>query len=104
MTSVTGSPPWSAEGLVDRRATFTEWNVWAETARATRGLRMTSLAERVDLVERVVAAGQVAVRPTGPTGAHVFPSSTGARTGPASSPELGRRGTPTPRCSPLSSC
>ena len=44
-----------SQGLVERRATFTEWNMWAETARATRGLRMNSLKERVNLVERVVA-------------------------------------------------
>jgi conjugative relaxase-like TrwC/TraI family protein len=44
-----------ADGLVDRRAVFTEWNIWAETARATRGLRMASLTERTQLLERVVA-------------------------------------------------
>ncbi len=54
---VTGIATMVSQGLVDRRATFTEWNMWAETARATRGLRMTGLAERVHLVERVV--GQV---------------------------------------------
>ena len=43
-----------SQGLVERRATFTVWNVWAETARATRGLRMISLDERVHLVDRVV--------------------------------------------------
>lgn len=40
-------------GLQDRRATWNRWNVRAEAARATRGLRMASTADRLTLIDRV---------------------------------------------------
>ena len=55
-----------ADGLVDRRAVFTEWNIWAESARATRGLRMTSLTDRIRLLEQVVAGVKAICVPLDP--------------------------------------
>ena len=40
-------------GLQDRRATWNRWNVRAEAARATRGLRMATTADRLALIEAV---------------------------------------------------
>lgn len=42
--------------VVERRATWTRWNVLAEAARATRGLRMLTVADRFALLDRVAGA------------------------------------------------
>lgn len=44
------------EEVMSRRSTWTSWNVLAEAARATRGLRMATTQDRQDLDDRVVAA------------------------------------------------
>ncbi|HEY3544554.1 MAG TPA: MobF family relaxase [Propionicimonas sp.] len=41
---------------MERRSTWTRWNVLAESARTTRGLRMTSPADRQALLDRVCHA------------------------------------------------
>lgn len=41
--------------VLARRSTWTRWNLLAEAARATRGLRLPSAAERIALHDRVVA-------------------------------------------------
>ena len=69
--AVNGIATLVSQGLVERRATFTEWNMWAETARATRGLRMTGLEERVHLVERVVDQVKAQCLPLNPPATHV---------------------------------
>jgi conjugative relaxase-like TrwC/TraI family protein len=40
-------------GLQDRRATWNRWNVKAEAARATRGLRMPSTDDRLTVIDRI---------------------------------------------------
>ncbi len=40
-------------GLQDRRSTWNEWNLRAEAARATRGLRMASTGDRLALLDQV---------------------------------------------------
>jgi conjugative relaxase-like TrwC/TraI family protein len=40
-------------GLQDRRATWNRWNVRAEAARATRGLRMAATADRLALIDQI---------------------------------------------------
>lgn len=55
--------------VMERRSTWTRWNVMAEAARATRGLRMASPAEREALVERTcdaVMARCVSLEPPDP--------------------------------------
>lgn len=42
--------------VMERRSTWTRWNVLAESARTTRGLRMASPADRRALLDRVCAA------------------------------------------------
>ena len=42
--------------VMTRRSTWTRWNVTAEAARATRGIRMATATDRVTLHDRVVAA------------------------------------------------
>lgn len=42
--------------VVERRATWTRWNVLAEAARATRGLRMATVMDRFALLDRVTGA------------------------------------------------
>ncbi|GEA90236.1 ATP-dependent DNA helicase [Cellulomonas cellasea] len=39
--------------VMERRSTWTRWNVLAETARTTRGLRMATPADRIKLLDRV---------------------------------------------------
>jgi AAA domain len=43
-------------GVTERRSTWNQWNLLAEAARATRGLRMASTADRLALLDRVHAA------------------------------------------------
>lgn len=43
----------TVEQVMERRSTWTRWNVLAETARATRGLRMATPADRIELLDRV---------------------------------------------------
>jgi AAA domain len=43
-------------GVMERRATWNQWNLLAEAARATRRLRMTSTGDRLAVVDRVHAA------------------------------------------------
>ncbi|MGE3813354.1 MAG: MobF family relaxase [Candidatus Nanopelagicales bacterium] len=43
------------DAVLARRSTWTRWNLLAEAARATRGLRLPSAAERIALHDRVVA-------------------------------------------------
>lgn len=50
-------------GLLERRSVFTEWNMWAEAARATRGLRMSTIEERTVLIERIVTATKAVCTP-----------------------------------------
>jgi conjugative relaxase-like TrwC/TraI family protein len=42
--------------VMQRRSTWNQWNVLAEAARATRGLRLASTSDRVALVDRVCSA------------------------------------------------
>jgi conjugative relaxase-like TrwC/TraI family protein len=43
------------DAVLARRSTWTRWNLLAEAARATRGLRLPSASERIALHDRVVA-------------------------------------------------
>ncbi|MGE3796040.1 MAG: MobF family relaxase [Dehalococcoidia bacterium] len=43
------------DAVLARRSTWTRWNLLAEAARATRGLRLPDAAERIALHDRVVA-------------------------------------------------
>jgi conjugative relaxase-like TrwC/TraI family protein len=43
-------------GVMQRRSTWNQWNLLAEIARATRGLRLASTADRVALLDRVHSA------------------------------------------------
>lgn len=43
----------TVEQVMERRSTWTRWIVLAETARATRGLRMATRADRIELLDRV---------------------------------------------------
>jgi conjugative relaxase-like TrwC/TraI family protein len=52
--------------VMTRRSTWTRWNVLAEAARTTRGLRMATAADRIVLLDRVadaVLAGCVSLEP-----------------------------------------
>ena len=42
--------------VLERRATWTRWNVLAEAARTTRGIRMASPQDRFDILDRVTDA------------------------------------------------
>jgi conjugative relaxase-like TrwC/TraI family protein len=43
------------DAVLERRSSWTRWNLLAEAARASRGLRLPSAAERIALHDRVVA-------------------------------------------------
>jgi conjugative relaxase-like TrwC/TraI family protein len=59
-------------GVLERRATWTYWNLRAEAERASRHLRMPTTAERMDLTDRIVASAIDRCVPieTGTTGEH----------------------------------
>ena len=86
-------------GVQGRRATWTEWNLHAEAARATRHLRLPDTAARLALLNRVVAVARdvhsVALDPPPwsrcPTGGD-------ARTAAVCSPAPGSRPTPPRSC------
>ncbi|TAJ35346.1 MAG: hypothetical protein EPO55_25825, partial [Reyranella sp.] len=55
------------DSVLARRSTWTRWNLLAEAARATRGLRLPDAAERIALHDRVVATALAGCVPlTGP--------------------------------------
>jgi conjugative relaxase-like TrwC/TraI family protein len=59
-------------GVLERRATWTHWNLRAEAERASRHLRMPTTVERTGLTDRIVAAAIDRCVPveTGTTGAN----------------------------------
>lgn len=59
--------------VMDRRSVWTPWNVLTEAARATRGLRMASTADRFALLDQVAAAVLAASTPLDPPDPLVVP-------------------------------
>ncbi|MCR6494506.1 MobF family relaxase [Cellulomonas sp. P24] len=83
--------------VMTRRSTWTRWNVLAEAARTTRGLRMATAADRISLLDRVadaVLAGCVSLEPPS---CSPFRPNTSARMARRCSPAPGKPGTPTPK-------